>query len=96
MPLINKNCHSFILDGEMMGWHKAKKIFGSKSYNYDVKKLTENSAFQPCFIAYDIIFYNDELLTDKPYSERFKILQGLFTEKEGIIVRCKTTLISTK
>lgn len=28
--LLNVDVHSFIIDGEMMGWHKGKKMFSSK------------------------------------------------------------------
>ncbi|XP_011501770.1 PREDICTED: DNA ligase 4 [Ceratosolen solmsi marchali] len=92
--LLNKNIHTIILDGELMGWHKRNKNFGSKGYSYDVKKLTEKSNYQPCFVAYDILIYNDEHLINKVYSERLNYLKSAFTEKEGILMMCKTKTVS--
>jgi ATP-dependent DNA ligase len=93
-PLLNKNIHTIILDGELMGWHKQYKSFGSKGYTYDVKKLTERSNYQPCFIAYDILMYNDENLMNKIYSERLNFLKSAFTEKEGVLMLCQTNIVS--
>ncbi|XP_077285241.1 DNA ligase 4 isoform X1 [Arctopsyche grandis] len=89
-----KNCldssvHSFIIDGEMMGWHKAKKKFSSKGINFDVKKITDNSSYRPCFCAFDILLYNNIILTNKPLFERLEYLDILFKEEEGIIMHSK-------
>ena len=94
--LLNKDCHSVILDGEMMGWHKEKGKFGSKGMTYDVKKLTERSSYQPCFIAYDLIMHNDELLVDLPYSERLQKLDKVFTAEEGLMMLGKTSRVSNR
>ncbi|XP_034933683.1 DNA ligase 4-like isoform X1 [Chelonus insularis] len=94
--LINPQCQSIILDGELVGWHKEKKIFGSKGMSYDVKKLTSRSNYQSCFIAFDVILYNDRLLINLPLHERLKILEAAFKEQEGVLVRCKNTLVKTK
>ncbi|XP_015585173.1 DNA ligase 4 isoform X6 [Cephus cinctus] len=93
--LLKSDCHSIILDGELMGWHKEDKKFGSKGMNYDVKKLTRNTVHQPCFVAFDIVMYNDELLVDMPLRERLKLLEQAFKEEEGILIRSKTTIVST-
>lgn len=87
--LLNPNCRSIILDGELMGWHKQKNIFSTKGLLFDVKKLTENSSLQPCFVAYDIVHYNDECLLDKPFKERTKILEEAFQDCQGILIKCK-------
>lgn len=79
-----------------MGYHKKKQKFGSKGMNFDVKNLKDTSAHQPCFVAFDVILYNDELLLEKPYHERLLILENAFTEKEGILQRSKTTTINSK
>ncbi|KAL6428636.1 hypothetical protein ACFW04_007920 [Cataglyphis niger] len=93
---LNPNCHSFIFDGELMGWHKEKGIFGTKGMNFDVKNLSVNSRHQPCFIAFDIILHNDILLVDIPYKDRLKLLNDMFTEEEGSLIICRSSLISNR
>lgn len=93
-PQLHESCRSVILDGEMMGWHKERKTFGTKALNYDVKKLSDKSKHQPCFVAYDILLYNDEPLLNKPYTERLAFLRGAFAEKEGVIMLCDTQTVS--
>ncbi|XP_054011340.1 DNA ligase 4 isoform X2 [Hylaeus anthracinus] len=93
--LLNPQCKSIILDGELMGWHKEKKLLGSKGMNFDVKKLSKTSYHQPCFIAFDIIMYNDVLLNNEPYEERLRILKDAYKEEEGSLQLCKSVMIST-
>ncbi|XP_033227541.1 DNA ligase 4, partial [Belonocnema kinseyi] len=93
--LLDQNCHSLILDGELMGWHKAKRNFSSQGMNFDVRSLTPGSSHQPCFVAFDLIMYNDELFVDSPYSERWDKLVRLFTEEEGVMIQAKTVRVST-
>ncbi|XP_058794826.1 DNA ligase 4-like isoform X3 [Phymastichus coffea] len=92
--LLNRQCHSIILDGELMGWHKERRTFGSKALSYDVKKLTSKSHHQPCFVAYDILMYNDEVLINKPYSARFDYLKFAFKEEEGILMLSSNDTVS--
>ncbi|XP_066582786.1 DNA ligase 4-like isoform X2 [Prorops nasuta] len=91
--LLHPDCKSLIMDGELMGWHKEKRKFGSKGQNFDVKKLSSNSRHQPCFVAYDLILYNDEVLINDPYEHRLNLLQTIFSEKEGVLVNCKSIKI---
>ncbi|GAB1869757.1 DNA ligase 4 [Camponotus japonicus] len=93
---LNPNCRSFILDGELMGWHKEKGIFGTKGMNFDVKNLSANSHHQPCFVAFDIILHNNILLVDEPYKNRLKLLNDIFTEEEGSLIVCRSSLISNR
>ncbi|XP_011631930.1 DNA ligase 4 [Pogonomyrmex barbatus] len=93
---LNPNCHSFILDGELMAWHKEKRIFSTKGMNVDVKNLTTNSHHQPCFIVFDVILHNDILLVDTPYKDRLKLLNDILTEEEGSVIVCQSTLISNR
>nr|XP_033321134.1 DNA ligase 4 isoform X2 [Megalopta genalis] len=93
--LLNSQCKSIILDGELMGWHKEKKLLGSKAMNFDVKNLSSSSHHQPCFIAYDIIMYNDVLLHNEPYEKRLDILKKAFNEEEGSLMMCEVNKIST-
>ncbi|XP_076659516.1 DNA ligase 4 isoform X2 [Halictus rubicundus] len=92
--LLNPECKSIILDGELMGWHKEKKIMGSKAMNFDVKKLSENSHHQPCFVAFDIIMYNDTLLNNETYEKRLEILKGALKEEEGSLMLCAINKIT--
>ncbi|XP_071646957.1 DNA ligase 4 isoform X2 [Temnothorax longispinosus] len=93
---LNPTCHSFILDGELMAWHKEKRIFGTKGMNLDVKHLSASSRHQPCFVAFDVILHNNVLLVDTPYKERLKLLNDIFTEEEGSLIVCRSTLISNR
>lgn len=77
---------NIILDGEMMGYNKEKEKFGSKGMHFDVKNLTVNSIHQPCLVVFDIILLNDEVLTDKPLSDRLKILNSTITSKTGVLI----------
>lgn len=94
--LLNSECKSIILDGELMGWHKERRSFDSKGMSFDVKKLSENSHHQPCFVAFDIIMYNDTLLDNEPYAKRLEILKDAFKEEEGCLMLCKSTKISNR
>jgi len=79
-----------------MGWHKDKKTFATKGMNFDVKHLSANSRHQPCFVAFDVILYNDVSLVDTPYSDRLKLLDDVFTEEQGSLIACRSTLISNR
>lgn len=81
---------NIILDGEMMVWHKDKKMYCTKGENIDVKALKlHNPLVRPCFCVYDIVYLNGNCLTSKPYAERSRLLQTLFTEHIGFMTICK-------
>ncbi|XP_063616247.1 DNA ligase 4-like [Cydia splendana] len=88
---------SVVLDGEMMGWHKQRQLFGSKGMSFDVKKITVNSAFQPCFCAFDVLHYNGRNLAGPgpadaggaPLRERLAILDSIITDVPGVLLRSK-------
>ncbi|XP_026319708.1 DNA ligase 4-like isoform X1 [Hyposmocoma kahamanoa] len=99
-----KNCFSasvnnFVLDGEMMGWHKQHQDFGSKGQAFDVKKLTENSKHRPCFCVFDVLYYNGQSLVgpeDKgglPLSKRLKILDTMFKDIPGVIQHSERAIV---
>lgn len=77
---------SIILDGEMMGWNKAKRKFGSKGMNFDVKKLNDDSVHQPCFCVFDILLLNGKILTGEPLTKRIELLRDLIEPKEGTLM----------
>ncbi|KAL5243761.1 hypothetical protein ACI65C_011171 [Semiaphis heraclei] len=78
-----KNC---ILDGEMMCYNTKYKSFSTKAMNIDVKKLRIGNTHQPCFCVFDILYYNDQVITNRPLEERLDILNTIFEPLEGIFV----------
>lgn len=56
---------------------------------FDVKKMTDNSKYRPCFCAFDILLLNDVILTGVPLTKRLTMLDEMFTEKEGVIIHSK-------
>ncbi|KAG7310457.1 hypothetical protein JYU34_003240 [Plutella xylostella] len=89
---------SFILDGEMMGWHIEKERFGAKAM-YDVKKLKENSKYRPCFFAFDLLYYNGTSLVGapeqggRPLSERLDLLDNMFMDVSGVIMHSRRKMV---
>ncbi|KAJ0182354.1 hypothetical protein K1T71_001723 [Dendrolimus kikuchii] len=97
-----KNCFasevkSFILDGEMMGWHTEKQEFGSKGMPYDIKHLGKHSVFRPCYCVFDVLYYNGRSLVGPQekggltLKERCKILDNIFVDVPGYMHRSKRT-----
>lgn len=54
--------------------------------NIDVKKLRIGNVHQPCFCVFDIIYYNDQVLTNQPLEKRLNILNTVFEPLEGIFI----------
>lgn len=54
--------------------------------NIDVKKLKVGNTHQPCFCVFDIILYNDKVLTNCPLEKRLDILNTIFEPLEGIFM----------
>ncbi|CAH4031343.1 unnamed protein product [Pieris brassicae] len=90
---------SFIIDGEMMGWHKEYQCFGSKGMAFDVKKITDNSRFRPCYCVFDILYYNGMTLIGpadkggKTLKERLEILDSLFMDIPGVIINSNREIV---
>ncbi|XP_063357900.1 DNA ligase 4 [Cydia amplana] len=83
---------SVVLDGEMMGWHKQRQLFGSKGMSFDVKNLTVNSAFQPCFCAFDVLQHNGRGLAGPagaPLRARLALLDAIVADVPGVLLRTK-------
>lgn len=76
---------SCILDGEVIGFDPRNDRFVSKGAHADVRSLNENSSLQPCFVAFDILFVNGQVVTNKPLQERVKLLEESIKEKPGRI-----------
>ena len=88
---IHKNCHcKCILDGEL------NVVINNKPDFYEVQKRTllsdpfkiqlAYSKHPANFVAYDIVYYKDRLLTDLPLIERKQILANVVTENETLSV----------
>ncbi|CAF1240093.1 unnamed protein product, partial [Didymodactylos carnosus] len=81
-------CLRCILDGEMVIYNRNEKIIHSKGDSFDVKSIQANdSQLQPCLIVFDILLYNDEILTNKPLHERLSYVKSkVFEPIEGRIM----------
>ena len=68
-----------ILDGELAIIHNGKPDFyliQRRSMMTDALKIQVDSQLHPaCFTAFDILYYNDHLVTGLPLTERKKLLQ---------------------
>lgn len=51
----------------------------------DVKKLNSSHVHRPCFCAFDILYLNGEVLTNKPLINRLEILEKTITPRKGVI-----------
>lgn len=95
--VIHEDINRIILDGEMMLYNKYKEEYGSKGMTLDVKKLSDNGAYQPCFVIYDILMVNDTVLTTKPLKERLEILNdAIVKEIPGVIAISKFNKIKSQ
>lgn len=54
--------------------------------NIDVKNLKIGNVHQPCFCVFDIIYYNNQVLTNQPLEKRLNILNTVFEPLEGIFI----------
>lgn len=87
---------SCILDGEVIGYDPRSNHFVSKGSHVDVKSLTENSSLQPCFVAFDILLLNGQVVTNKPLQERVVLLDQALVEVPGRILISKRQNGSTR
>lgn len=71
----------------MVIYNRNEKIIHSKGDSFDVKSIqASDSQLQPCFIVFDILMYNEEILTNKNLNERLKFLQKTFEPIEGRMI----------
>lgn len=76
---------SMILDGEMMVWNTYHNKYHEKGENTDVKHLNNLRNCQPCFVVYDLLYWNGESLLELPYIQRMHKLKHLIKEQEGVL-----------
>lgn len=75
--------HSFVMDGEMLGWKDGRILtFAEMQTRIGRKSLTaELLESVPCrYFAFDLLFYDGELLMDRPLRERRKALEAIAAE----------------
>jgi DNA ligase 4 len=92
--LFRKKVTSIILDGEMMVWNMSEKMYHTKSENYDAKSLKGNTNLRAAFCAYDILYFNGKSLIGLPYGERSRLLETLFDDHPGVLVKSKRTKVT--
>ncbi|XP_014680944.1 PREDICTED: DNA ligase 4-like [Priapulus caudatus] len=84
-----KDIHTCILDGEMLVYHIEEDFIGSKAENIDIKStMPDRRDVQPIFCVFDIVLYNDTVLTNKPLTERMGYMHEskLLTPRTGRII----------
>ncbi|XP_066248111.1 DNA ligase 4 isoform X2 [Euwallacea similis] len=95
--VFHDNIRNIILDGEMMLWNKNTHKYGSKGMELDVKKLKENGKYQSCFCVYDMVLFNDKVLTNRPLRERVNLLRLVFKKTiPGTILLSEITETSSR
>ena len=63
----------------MMVWNQEEKKYHCKGEGTDVKALRDTTSNRrPCFVAFDLLYYNGGNQMDKAYSERILLLERLF------------------
>ncbi|KAH8271125.1 hypothetical protein KR018_000680 [Drosophila ironensis] len=83
--LLPLSLESIILDGEMMVWDTNQKRYHEKGENTDVKSLKPEGSWQPCFVIYDLLYFNGQSLLDQTYVQRAYKLQKLVVEQPGVL-----------
>lgn len=63
---------------------KVQHFVGSKGEQFDIKS-TNLTMYQPMMFVFDILLYNDCVLSNKPLRERCKVLSDVFVAIEGRI-----------
>ena len=86
---------SIILDGEMMVWDTYHNKYREKSENTDVKHLKADRSWQPCFVIYDLLYWNGESMMQLPFIQRTFKLKNLIKEQEGILCVMKAVKVTS-
>lgn len=82
---ISKEATNLILDGEMCAYNSKEKLLLSKGDDIDVKSARQYDSIQTCFCVFDILLFNDTVLTNRPLKERVEFIHKCFSEIEGRI-----------
>lgn len=95
-PHLAPHVKEVILDGEMVGWSQAHCVIVSKGDHMDMKNLKEDGDWQVCFCAFDILYLNGTVLTNKPLSERLEILRTVINPAEGRVIISATAKVKSR
>uniref|UniRef100_A0A336LUL2 DNA ligase 4 n=1 Tax=Culicoides sonorensis TaxID=179676 RepID=A0A336LUL2_CULSO len=82
-----------ILDGEMMVWDKISLRFITKGENIAARTMKDLGKYQPCYVVYDILYLNGESMIQKSYTYRENILNKLFEDFPGLLIKVKKTKV---
>ena len=95
------NSKTFILDSEAVGYNpKTKKYLPFQSISqrikrkYDIKSMSEK--FPVELNIFDIMYYNEEVLLNKPFKERRKILEKITKQEKLKLVLARQLITSDK
>lgn len=75
---------SCIIDGEMVAWNVKGSFIVSKGENIDVKSISSTGELIPCFVAFDILLLNGEVLSNLPYKVFFSSKNSLPEETHSM------------
>lgn len=78
----------------MLVWNKNEMKFHSKGENFDVKVMrTNDTNLRPCYCVFDILYHNGKNLMNVPYASRIQLLERLFEDREGYLIRNRAVKI---
>ena len=82
----NDPMRSCVLDGEMLAYNVEKSTFEPFG---SLKSASRNDVvhLHPCFIAFDIVYYNGRSLKSTPLRERFNLIQKVFVPNEYMLIQ---------
>ena len=63
--------------------------------NFDIKSANL-TRYTPCYAVFDVLYLNDEVLTNKPLRQRLSKLADVIEPEDGLIFPSATTSASTK
>ena len=77
-----------ILDGEICPYNKITESLSQKSEKNDIRHIKDdNNMYQQCFVIYDIVYFNGQVLTNMPLKKRILTLREVVPhEIPGIII----------
>ncbi|XP_017138279.1 DNA ligase 4 [Drosophila miranda] len=93
--LLPLGLQTIILDGEMMVWDTNQKRYREKGENTDVKNLKPDRSWRPCFVVYDLLYFNGQSLLDLTYIQRSYKLQKLIGEQQGVLQLMRGTKVGS-
>lgn len=90
-----KHLKNFILDGEIVLYDKTKDYYPDfqnilvLKRKHDIDKITKIHDNKLVYVIFDVIYINDNLVADRSYKERRKILEQIIKEKNKILISVK-------